>query len=365
VRHHIAVACALLFAFVASASASATAASAQAPLVAVEHQFLFTRAPFASSHASTVVQLHDGSLLAAWFGGSAEGAADVAIWSAQRRAGRWSTPRELVREPHIACWNPVLFHTHDGRLWLYYKFGPNVGTWTGARRWSSDEGRTWSAVEHLPAGWYGPIRAKPLVLGDGTVVSGSSVESYDSWAAWIERSRDGGRTFERIGPIVVPRRYERSVPGETRFGIIQPSVVALSRTHLRFYARPTSRIGRVCVSDSYDAGRTWTAARPIDVVNPNAAIDAVVLHDGRTVLVYDDSARERSPLVVAVSADGVHFTRFAALETGPGEYSYPAMIEDRDGGLDITYTWRRERIRFAHIALRAIPAVRRPTLRRE
>jgi len=359
----IAAACALMCAFVSSASASASVAHASR--VAVEHQFLFTSAPFASSHASTIVQLHDGSLLAAWFGGSGEGAADVAIWSARGRAGSWSSPRELVREPHVACWNPVLFHTRDGRLWLYYKFGPNVGTWTGARRWSRDEGRTWSAVEHLPAGWYGPIRAKPLVLGDGTVVSGSSVESYDSWAAWIERSRDGGRTFERIGPIVVPRRFERSAPGETRFGIIQPSVVALSRAHLRFYARPTSRIGRVCVSDSYDAGRSWTAAHPIDVVNPNAAIDAVVLHDGRTVLVYDDSARERSPLVVAVSADGLHFKRFAALETGPGEYSYPAMIEDRDGGLDITYTWRRERIRFAHIALRAIPAAGRLPQRKE
>jgi predicted neuraminidase len=339
--------------------AAPAADAVRAQPIALERAFVFTSAPFAASHASTVVQLRDGSLLAAWFGGSGEGAADVAIWSAHRQFGRWSAPRELAREPQVAAWNPVLFHTRDGRLWLYYKFGPAVGTWTGARRWSNDEGRTWSAVEHLPAGWYGPIRAKPLVLGDGTVVSGSSVESYDSWAAWIERSVDGGRTFARIGPIVVPQRFDRPAPGESRFGIIQPSVVAITRTHLRFYARPTLRIGRVCVSDSYDAGRTWTAAQPIDVVNPNAALDAVVLHDGRTVLVYDDSATARSPLVVAVSADGRHFTRFAVLESGPGEYSYPALIVDRDGGLDITYTWRRERIRFAHIRLRDIPVVAR------
>ena len=36
----------------------------------------------------------------------------------------WSAPVELVREPNTPCWNPVLFHTNDGRLWLYYKFGP-------------------------------------------------------------------------------------------------------------------------------------------------------------------------------------------------------------------------------------------------
>ncbi len=350
----IAATCALVLTLVVPAPGAARSRP-----VAIERQFVFESAPFPASHASTIVRLRDGSLLAAWFGGSGEGAADVAIWSSRRRFGRWSPPRELAREPQVATWNPVLFHTRDGRLWLYYKFGPNVGTWTGARRWSRDDGRTWSAVEHLPAGWYGPIRAKPLVLGDGTVVSGSSVESYDSWAAWIERSVDGGRTFARIGPIVVPRRFDRPLAAESRFGIIQPSVVAITRTHLRLYARPTLRIGRVCVSDSYDAGRTWTPAHPIGVVNPNAAIDAVMLRDGRTVLAFDDSATARSPLAVAVSADGEHFTRFATLDSGPGEYSYPAMIVDRDGGLDITYTWRRQRIRFAHIRLRDIPLVTR------
>src|SRR5437763_11608830 len=91
-------------------------------------------------------------------------------------------PIELARENEIATYNPVLFHSKDGKLWLYYKFGPHPTSWTGARRFSRDEGKTWSPVEHLPAGLYGPIRAKPLVLDDGTVVRGTSVESYRSWA---------------------------------------------------------------------------------------------------------------------------------------------------------------------------------------
>jgi predicted neuraminidase len=105
------------------------------------------------------------------------------------------------------------------------------------------------------------------------------------------------------------------------------------------------------VSDSRDDGRHWSDALPIGVDNPNAAIDALVLHDGRTVLVYDDSLVARTPLVVAVSADGLHFRRFTTLESAPGEYSYPALIQDRNGVLDITYTWRRERIRFARIRM--------------
>jgi len=35
---------------------------------------------------------------------------------------------------------------------------------------------------------YSPVRAKPAVLEDGTIVSGTSVETYRSWACWIERS---------------------------------------------------------------------------------------------------------------------------------------------------------------------------------
>src|SRR5437763_15007076 len=76
---------------------------------------------------------------------------------------------------------------------------------------SRDEGKTWSPVEHLPAGLYGPIRAKPLVLDDGTVVSGTSVESYRSWACWIERSTDNGKTFAKTGPITVAPEFLNTV----------------------------------------------------------------------------------------------------------------------------------------------------------
>src|SRR5947209_1779180 len=174
--------------------------------------FVFETAPFASAHASNIVELRNGDLLATWFGGSAEGKADVAIWASRRSGNRWSVPYELAREPEIACYNPVVFYAKNGRLWFYYKFGPHPTSWAAARRWSDDDGRTWSGVEHLPAGLYGPIRAKPLVLADGTIVSGTSVESYRTWAAWIERSTDNGQSWKRIGPITVP--HSASSAGE-------------------------------------------------------------------------------------------------------------------------------------------------------
>ena len=217
-------------------------------------EFIFTAAPFPSCHASTLVELGSGDLLAAWFGGTGEGKPDVAIWGARRKNGRWEEPAVLVREPHIATWNPVLFHSADGVLWLYYKFGPSPQQWTAGRLFSRDGGTSWSAPEHLPAGIYGPIRAKPLVLDNGAIISGTSVESYQSWAAWIERSTDNGQTWSRYGPITIPSS-----------GIIQPVVVPMSGSHLRIYAR--SQMGKICVADSLDEGVTWTPAHAKDLPN--------------------------------------------------------------------------------------------------
>ncbi len=313
-------------------------------------EFIFTDAPFASAHASNIVELRNGDLLASWFGGSAEGKPDVAIWASHRSGGKWSTPFVLVREEEIACYNPVIFYAKDGRLWLYYKFGPSPSSWSAGRRWSDDDGGSWSAVEHLPAGLYGPIRAKPLVLPDGTVISGSSVESYRSWACWIERSTDNGRTWTRIGPITAPPRNS----SET-YGIIQPSVLSLPGGKLRLYARSTRQIGRICVADSLDSGLTWTPARPIDLPNPNSGIDAVALKDGRVVLVYNHATSGRTPLNLAVSADGEHFRMFRTLEDQPGEYSYPSLMIGRNGDLYLTYTWNRKRIRFLQFPVAEIP----------
>jgi len=313
-------------------------------LPAQTSEFVADPMPTPSCHASTIVEIRPGELRAAWFGGTAEGRPDVAIWSARRVDGHWQTPQELVREPNIATYNPVLFRSADHTLWFYYKFGPSPQQWTAGRRFSTDDGQTWSAPEHLPAGLYGPIRAKPLVLSDGTIVSGTSVESYNSWAAWIERSTDNGKTWTRHGPIRVP----------SGGGIIQPVVVPIDGKHLRFYARSNKEIGRICVADSYDAGITWTDAHPIDLPNPSSGIDVVRLKDGRFVMIYNHTETGRTPLNLAVSPDGDHWSRFHDLETEPGEYSYPAMIQGSDGSLHITYTWRRQRIKYVNWPLAKI-----------
>jgi predicted neuraminidase len=330
----------------------------------------------ANNHASTVVELKGRDVMAAWFAGSREGAPDVKIYGARLHDGAWSAPVVLASADGVACWNPVLFHTHDGRLWLYYKYGTHPSTWKGARKSSDDEGRTWSRVEYLPDGILGPIKDKPLVLPDGTIVSGSSVEN-GKWNAWIERSTDNGKTWTKFGPITVPAsedvpaapaaasekrsplvdgiRTKVYPPSKTTVGIIQPSVVWMTGKHLRFFARSRTRASRIAVADSWDDGKTWTQAHFIDLPNPNSGIDAVRMRDGRIVLAFNNSYDERTPLNLAVSTDGKHFHIFKTLEDGPGQYSYPAIIQAANGELLVTYTWRRESIKFVRLPLAEVP----------
>jgi predicted neuraminidase len=317
------------------------------PLLAfgqIQQTFIYESAPFPECHASTIVETSPGEFFASWFGGSREGAKDVAIWGARWKEGKWEAPIEIAREPNYSTYNPVLFHTKDKKLWLYYKFGLSPSTWNGAKISSVDGGRTWANKEYLPAGVYGPIKNKPLVQADGTIISGTSVESDYAWTAWVERSTDNGQSWTKHGPIVYPDHAK---------GIIQPAMVTIGKT-MRMYLRSTQKIGFITYSDSKDGGKTWSSAKITNLPNPNSGIDAVTLKDGRIVLIYNHTSKGRSPLNIAVSKDGDKWSDPIVLESEPGEYSYPAIIQAADGKVHATWTWKRKRVKHAVIPLEAL-----------
>jgi predicted neuraminidase len=314
------------------------------PVIASE--FVFESAPFASAHASTIVDTSDG-LVTAWFGGTREGAVDVGIWLSRRVNGAWTPPIEVatgvqpdgVRHP---CWNPVLFYAPDKTLTLFYKVGPSPQTWWGMARTSRDTGRTWSEARRLPDGILGPIKNKPVQLADGTLLAGSSTESIASpsiWRVHFERSTDGGLTWTSSAP-------QASADG-TEIYAIQPSI--LDHPGGRLQAVGRTRSGRVFETWSSDGGRTWAALALTSLPNPNSGIDAVTLRDGRHLIVYNHTPQGRSPLNVAISRDGKVWEAVLVLESEPGEYSYPAVIQASDGKVHITYTWKRQRIKHVEI----------------
>jgi predicted neuraminidase len=298
--------------------------------------FIFEKAPFPSCHAATLVEVTPGRLLAAWFGGRAEGARDVKIWSAWYDGKAWTAPAVLAQEPGQPCWNPVLFKSGKGTLFLFYRAGPSPMTWTTFVRRSTDGARTWSAPEMLPAGLLGPIKNKPIEPRPGVILAGSSVESYRAWCAWVERSTDDGKTWQRFGPIAVPGRPR---------GLIQPTLLLTRRGTLLALCR-SAGMERICAAESTDMGQTWSSARLTDLPNPNSGIDAVRAAGGDFYLIYNHSARGRSPLTLARSTDdGRTWRTVATPEDAVGEFSYPAIIQTADGKLHVVYTWNRKHIK--------------------
>ena len=117
---------------------------------------------------------------------------------------------------------------------------------------------------------------------------------------------------------------------------------------------------KLATSYSSDNGMTWTDVVLTDIPSNQSGTDAVTLRDGRHLLIYNnfetlpnEPKGPRTPLSLAISDDGIHWRHLLTLEDSPtGEFSYPAIIEGRDGTLHCTYTWRRERVAYKQVKLK-------------
>lgn len=300
---------------------------------------IFSDPPFKQCHASTLAEPERGEIMAAWFGGSYEGAADVCIWSSVKINENWSAPTKLVcgiisDTLRYACWNPVFFSEDEKQLMLYYKVGLNPREWQGMMILSADNGVTWSAPERLE-GRVGPSKNKPVITAKGTWLNPSSRETTHDWKVFIERSTDKGKTW-----VVIP------VDTVNTARVIQPALLEYPDGKLQALCR--SDRDHILESWSADDGMSWSPFQPTDLPNPNSGIDALTLHSGLQLLVYNptrhgpDWMNGRNRLSVALSRDGKDWTEIMPLENqAEGEFSYPAVIQSADGVVHITYTYNR------------------------
>lgn len=326
-------------------------ALAQRPaLTLLKQEFLFEEGQlFEQCHASTIEETDEGVLLTSWFGGSHEGNKDVVIWGSVFREGQWSSPvvwadgqvNDSLRYP---CWNPVLFRAkNEQKIYLYYKIGPNPREWWGMVKTSDDGGKTWSQAQKLPDGILGPIKNKPLALKDGTLLSPSSVEcSEERWVAHIEKSNNV-QQFWQVFPI----------DHDSPYNVIQPSILLHDNNRLQVLCR--SKEGAVMSAWSNDLGETWTPLEKTNLINPNAATDAIRSGD-IFLIVYNpdipgrDWWEGRSKLRLAYSRDGLKWIDIMQLEDQEeGEFSYPTIFQDSKGFLHVTYTYDRTNIK--HIVI--------------
>lgn len=325
-----------------------------------EDDFICRKPSFPESHAATIVEGRRG-IVAAWFGGTKEKNPDCCIWVSRKTKTGWTEPQMIadgvLDGTKYACWNPVLTETPKGELQLYYKIGVNVAGWSGHVVTSKDGGKTWSKSRALPEGFLGPIKNKPVWIGK-RMICPSSTEDENGWRIHFEISDDEGKTWRKIGPITASEIVETdqvkfSNQKHKTIQVIQPTILTHKDGKLQALCR-TQNNGSVATTWSEDNGESWSPVTFIDLPNNNSGIDGITLKDGRHLLVYNHyryikgKRKERTPINVAISDDGMHWKAAVVLEDSPiNQYSYPSVIQGKDGKVHIVYTWRRQRIKYA------------------
>lgn len=312
-------------------------------------EFIYEHAPFPSCHAATIVEAIDGKMVSAWFGGTHERHPDVCIYVSRKENGKWTPPQMVadgVQEDgaRLPTWNPVLYQVPNGELQLYYKIGPKPSEWQGWMKTSKDGGVTWSEAKMLPDGNVGPVKNKPVLIGD-KLFCPSSTEG-DGWKVHFEVTEDFGKTWKNIGPLD---------KGHEDHDAIQPSILDHGNGKLQILCRSRSRA--VVESWSSDGGQTWSPLSKTSLPNNNSGTDAVTLKDGRHLLVYnhvlppgEEVKGPRTPLHLSVSKNGKTWYAALVLEDSPiSQYSYPSIFQSSDGMVHVVYTWRRERIKYVKI----------------
>jgi len=337
-----------------------------------------------SCHAAVLCETSQGDLLSAWYAGSAEGAPDSVILGGRLAVGtaEWQSPEIWVNVSGHAAGNPRLFWGPDGAVWLIAPV--NYGHWCrgGTRLFlkrSYDNGHTWTDLETFlqRGGVLG--KNKPMHLPPAIWLVPAEYER--EWQVVFIRSADNGQRWSLVEP-----------PGQKPC-LHQPSLVRLGSGELLAYMR--SWEGFVYQTRSRDQGLTWTPPEPTEILNNNSGIDLLRLRSGRLVLAcnpvglgkdgkatcapetlpagtyrrtrieqaeldhYLESGGEegnirfphwgpRTPLSLLVSEDeGKTWRKALDVESGDGEFSYPAVIQAVDGGIHLIYTWQRRQIRHA------------------
>ena len=321
-------------------------------------------------HSATAAEISGGRLIAFWYGGSREGASDVALYSSVYSLAQndWSPERVVVTrefaQKHLRrslrkLGNPVVGRDSKGRLCLYF-VSVSVGGWAGSavnRMVSEDEGETWSPPRRLVASPFFNIstlvKGAPLLFSDGAVglpvyheLLGKFGEllRLDAECHAIGKTRlSWGRSS--LQPVIVARSDKEAV-GFMRYAGDPPNRILMLRTG--------------------DGGVHWNPPAKTALPNPNAAIGSVLLSGGPLLLAFNNAEENREDLSLALSQDFGNTWRIVhRFEGGAGsaqapvpEYSYPWIMQDRAGDVHVLYTWGRSRIkhvRFNRVWLEGRP----------
>ena len=208
-------------------------------------------------------------------------------------------------------------------------------------RVSNDDGESWSPAEKLVTTPFLNIstlvRNPPIALADGGLGLPIYQEFITKRAEWLRISAQGH--------ILGKARMPGASPG------LQPTVAAIDGQHALALLRVADkRFGHIMAASSSDGGATWLELAPLPIGNFDSSVALLRLADGR-LLVAANPSDSRSLLQLFVSNDaGRSWEPSRIIANDPDthvEYSYPTLLQTRDGRVHMTFTYRRQTIAHA------------------
>lgn len=369
--------------------------------IQVEHITVFRgREGEAYSHVAEL-NSHDGKLYATWALGlrDEEAPGQRMVMSTSEDSGRtWSAPTTIAPSRHgksfqsnvSSCGLRIL---PDGRFVAYsaeWEWEPGAYNPDGSRRdhpisdpatgheqrvWktdqgrtearvSTDNGRTWAEPVVIAAkqeSWFSPVmvRSGRLILPGNFGVC-HFTDDPAGLTGWKRASIPGipeshhdsfFHSFQAAKLLGIKERFCEACVYQTDDGVI----------HMMMRNDGGKTLG---VTESHDNGVTWSAPMLTAFVDSNCRAHFGKLPDGRFFAV-SCPARGRTPLVLAISEDGVTFDRHYILGDEPslrpripgkakgGRYGYPYLHVKGDEAF-VIYTVHKDDVAVGHFPLSAI-----------
>ena len=353
-------------------------------------------APGQAVHAASLVELTDRRLRAVWFSGSREGAGDVSIQTSTMDplSLKWSPETTLIERDQLqrGLWryvkkigNPVIARAPDGSLMLWM-VNVSLGGWAGSSvSWlrSTDEGASWSEPRRLVTSPFLNIstlvKAGPVAMSNGDL-------SLPVYHEFITKFGEVLR-INTAGQVVGKVRIANSQTS------LQPVLLPVDAERAEVYMR-SGTAQALMVSDTRDAGKSWSATGASAWPNPDSALAGLVSRTGIRWLALNPLDRNRDVLAllhggtgrrlegavpwivessitpkVPISLDAFDSLLFGELVARGAsalqaqaylasarrqlcnggscaqEFSYPFIMQSSDGYIHLVYTWHRTRIK--------------------
>jgi predicted neuraminidase len=289
--------------------------------------------------------------------------------------------------------NPVIARAPDGSLHLWM-VNVSLGGWAGsAITWvrSDDDGRTWSIPKRLVTSPFlnlsTLVKGAPVAMANGQISLPVYHEFVSKFAEVLLLDAQG-RVLDKL-----------RIPGSHTS--LQPVLLVASPTEAKAYMR-AGQGSKVFSSSTTDAGKTWSQTSATRLPNPDSALAGLVSIQGDYWLALNPTTAGRQSLALIkasksgsfdasqplfvegsvtskpatgsvlsladhsallsreLKAQGVSDSAIEAYVAsaarqlcGPTacsqEFSYPYLLQTRDGSIHLVYTWHRSRIKHVRL----------------